>query len=143
MGIGIAFTFIGLVLLLVPVAWLVWWAADSMGNRPVHAAVAVPSVPRAVRTRFQYPEPVDLRLPSRPDLITVYRAVNAKPEYVCHGPDATGGCPIAHADGTVPCAGHTIVLPAAIRGSRDWQIPNGYTTCLAGSYGVFRQQPTA
>ena len=144
MGIGIAFTFIGLAVLLIPVAWLIWWAADSVGNRPVHAMVTVAAPPRARRVRYPHPEPVDLRLPSRPDLITVYRAVNSTPEYVCHGPDAAGRCPIAHGDGTVPCAGHTIVLPAAVRGSRDWQIPEGYTSCLVGSYGAFRQQqPTA
>ena len=140
MGIGIAFTFIGLAVLLVPVVWLFWWAVDSIGNRPARATLAIRSVARATRSRFSQPQPVDLRLPTRPDLITVYRAINAKPAYTCHGPDAHGGCPIAKADGTVPCSGSMIVLPMAVRGSREWHIPPGWKTCLVGSYGAFTQQ---
>ena len=142
MGIGIAFTFIGIAVLLVPVLWLVWWTLDSLGNRRVHAAVAIRSVARAARARFDQPQAVDLHLPGRADLITVYRAVNARPESTCHGPDARGRCPIARADGTVPCSGCTIVLPMAVRGSREWRIPEASTTCLAGSYGAFRQGAT-
>jgi len=144
MGLGIAFTFIFLAALLAPVVWVVWWAADSAGSR----TPGITAPPRA-RTRpphgvtrpvFQYPQPADVRLPGRPDAITVYRQAAQAPAAFCNGPDARGGCPIANADGTVPCAGCTLVLPVAVRGSRDWTIPAGYRSCLVGSYGALRQR---
>jgi len=144
MGMGIAFTFIFLAALLAPVVWVVWWAADSAGTRtPAVAAPARrrPAQPHVVtRPIFDYPQPADLRLPGRPDAITVYRQAAQAPAAFCKGPDARGGCPIAKADGTVPCAGCTLVLPVAVRGSRDWHIPPGYRSCLVGSYGALRQR---
>lgn len=142
MGIGIAFTFLGLTVLLAPVVWLFWWAVDSLGQRPVRSAVAIRSA-RGTRALFLQPQAVDVHLPGRPDLISVYRAVNSRPDYTCHGPDAHGRCPIAKTDGTVPCSGCTIVLPLAVRGSREWHIPEGSTTCLVGSYGAYAPQPRA
>jgi len=144
MGMGIAFTFIFLAALLAPVVWVIWWAADSAGSR----TPAVASAPRArvrashgvTRPVFPYPQPADTRLPGRPDAITVYRQSAKSPASFCKGPDAAGGCPIANADGTVPCSGCTLVLPVAVRGSRDWTIPAGYRACLVGSYGALRQR---
>lgn len=143
MGLGIAFTFIFLAALLAPVVWVVWWAADSAGSRTPAAVAARPIRVRpphgVTRPVFQYPQPADTRLPGRPDAITVYRQAATAPAAFCKGPDAGGGCPIAKADGTVPCAGCTLVLPVAVRGSRDWTIPAGYQSCLVGSYGALRQ----
>ena len=144
MGMGIAFTFIFLAALLAPVVWVIWWAADSAGSRTPAVAVAPKrraQQPHGVtRPVFQYPQAADLRLAGRPDAITVYRHGATAPAAFCKGPDAKGGCPIAKVDGTVPCAGCTLVLPVAVRGSRDWDIPAGYRTCLVASYGALRQQ---
>ena len=143
MGMGIAFTFIALAVLAAPIVWLVWWAADSLGNRPIAATVPAAPKPRIDdrRTRFAYPQPADSRMPESPDGITVYGLAGGDPKAFCSGPDSKGACPIAHADGVVPCAGCVLVLPVAVRGSRDWHIPAGYTSCIAGTYGALRQQP--
>ncbi len=144
MGLGIAFTFIFLAALLAPVVWVVWWAADSAGSRtPAVAATPRrrPAPPHGVtRPAFPYPQISDTRLPGRPDAITVYRKGAALPASFCKGPDARGACPIANADGTVPCSGCSLVLPVAVSGSRDWTIPAGYRSCLVGSYGALRQR---
>lgn len=55
----------------------------------------------------------------------------------CAGPTKDGRCPRPAADGTVPCAGHVLVLPLAVRGTPQWRIPEGWKGCLAGSYDVF------
>ena len=141
MGMGIAFTFLGLALLVAPILWFVWWAAGSLGNRQVPATAPAVPRPRADvrRTYFDHPQPADSHRPGRPDGITVYGVFGSNPKSYCDGPDARGGCPIAHADGTVPCAGCVLVLPVAVRGSRDWHIPPGYRSCVVGSYAALRQ----
>ena len=138
MGLGIAFTFIFLAALLAPVAWVLWWAVDSAGARRPLIAGHEPRIQRAARPAFDHPVALDMRLPGRVDRITVYRQGAGGPATFCSGPDAHGSCPIAKADGTVPCAGCSLVLPFAVRGSRDWHIPPGYRSCVVGSYGALR-----
>ncbi len=141
MGMGIAFTFLALAALVAPVVWLAWWAADAAVSPRRTPAPAVARGTRAPRTRtFDYPLPADTRRPGHADAIGVYET-GGREVAVCTGPDAAGRCPKMLADGTVPCAGHVLVLPAPVRGSRDWHIPAGYQSCLVGSYGVFRQPP--
>jgi hypothetical protein len=144
MGMGISFTFIGVVLVAIPAVWLAWWALDSLGNRPVQAAPApAPPRPEPKPSSFDHPQPADLQLPGSRGRITVYALGETAPKSVCKGPDALGRCPLVKAGGTVPCAGCVLVLPVAVRGSRDWHIPSGYTSCVAGSYGALRQPQTA
>jgi hypothetical protein len=139
MGMGIAFTFLGLAALAAPVIWLVWFAADSVGTRPRAVPVPSPGGPSPTPAYFDYPLPADSRRPGRPDGITVYNLFGGAPKAYCEGPDARGACPITRPDGTVPCAGCLLVLPEPVRGSRDWHIPAGYRSCLVGSYATYRQ----
>ena len=143
MGIGITFTFLLVAALVAPVAWLVWFAADSVLTRPapVVATRGGRRAPAPSPAYFEYPVATDSSRAGRPDGITVYNLFGGAPKAYCDGPDARGACPIARADGTVPCAGCLVVLPEPVRGSRDWHIPAGYTSCLVGSYASYRRHP--
>lgn len=139
MDFGIVIVVVVLAAILAPLFWAVWWAVDSLGSPRVAIPAAVGPTPKPPARRIDYPVAVDSRLPGRPDAITVYTASAQAPKSFCAGPDAAGRCPIALSDGTVPCAGCVLVLPQPVRGSRDWQIPRDFQTCLVGSYSLYRQ----
>jgi hypothetical protein len=144
MGLGIAFTFLGIVALAAPMVWLMWWAADSVGGgrrRPVPLAAtsAGTLVAAGARSGFDRPHPVDSRVSSPPSAITVCSLSDGSALESCQGPDQGGQCTRMRADGVVPCAGLVLSLPRPIRGSTDWHIPTGYRACLLGGYAVYRQ----
>ena len=141
MASGFVFVYLAIVLLVTPVVWLVWWALDSFASRPAAAPRPV-RAPELARPVYAAPHAVDVALPRRGGVVTVYSA-SGKELSTCAGPDSVGHCSRALADGTVPCAGCLLALPRPIRGSLDWQIPAGSRTCLLGSYGVLRQAPTS
>lgn len=137
MGTGIVFVYLVIAALVAPIVWIVWWGAGSLG-RPRALAAAVAPAPTVLPAVFQYPEAVDLDLPSRPDAVTVY-SKSGRVLDSCAGPDAEGACPRPADDGFVPCSGCVLALPVPIRGSFEWQIPASYRSCLLGSYAVFRR----
>lgn len=140
MGTGIVFTFLLLAAMVAPVVWLMWWVLASVGapgRLIVSPAASAPA--GAPRARLAVPQPTDMDMPGLAGAIAVYRVSDGAQTGACQGPDAAGKCPRLLADGTVPCAGHMLSLPVRVRGSRDWQIPAGYQSCLVGSYEVFRQ----
>jgi hypothetical protein len=141
MATGFVFVYVAIAAIAFPFVWVIWWAVDSLANRPVrpHAQVRVPP---PARPAYAVPQAVDVSLPMQTSAITVYSARGAELS-TCAGPDATGRCSRPLADGTVPCAGCVLALPRPIRGSLEWQIPSGYRACLLGSYGVFRQGAAA
>ena len=139
MGTGIVFTYLLIAALAAPVLWLGWWAAGSVGEtRRSGLAVPVPAQAPARRLGFDRPYPADLGLMGRRGQIAIYDAAGAQLE-TCKGPDSAGMCPRPLADGSVPCAGCLLALPAPVQGSRQWHIPSGYTACMVGSYAVYRQ----
>lgn len=138
MAIGFVFEYLLIAALLAPVAWVVWWAASAVGNRPIRVSLPVRG-PSKTRPSFSVPQPVDMSLPKHSRAITVCRLSDGAKMTACSGPDSAGRCPRALADGTVPCAGSMLSLPQPIRGSREWHIPAGYQSCLVGSYAAFRQ----
>jgi len=140
MAIGFVFEYLLIAALIAPAAWVIWWAASTLGNRSRNA----PSPGRSPRMRsfqpsFSFPQPVDISLPAHSHAITVCRISDGAKIDTCSGPDSAGRCPRALANGTVPCAGAMLSLPQPIRGSREWHIPAGYRSCLVGSYAAFRQ----
>lgn len=144
MGLGIPFTLLAIAALLAPIAWVLWWGAGSLAGGRL--AVAPPAPPRAQamggRRILARPQPSDRALPGRPGAIAMYSLANGRELGHCQGPDAEGRCPRPLADGSVPCAGCLLALPMAVRGSREWHVPNGYRACLVGGYAVYRPQPT-
>lgn len=140
MAIAILFEYLLIAALLAPVAWVMWWAASTLGepSRP-RSSPARRARTRASNPSFSFPQPVDMSLPRQSRAITVCRTSDGARIDACSGPDAGGRCPRALANGTVPCAGSMLSLPQPIRGSREWHIPAGYTSCLVGSYAAFRQ----
>lgn len=144
MGTGIVFTYLLIAAFAAPVLWLAWWGAGSLGGarrtgRPVPVAAQAP----ARRRSFDRPYPADLGFIGRRGMIAIYDGAGVQVE-TCKGPDSGGKCPRPLADGSVPCAGCVLALPAPIQGSRQWHIPSGYQACMAGTYAVYRQSgPTA
>ena len=137
MGTTIVFVYVSILAFVAPFIWLMWWSIDSLGNRPVPAR-AVSSPRRPTRLAYSAPSPVDAHLPVRRDRVTVYNRTG-KVVNTCAGPDADGKCGQPLADGTVRCAGCILAMPHPIRGSLEWEIPEGYRNCLLGSYQAFRQ----
>lgn len=84
------------------------------------------------RGRSASPEPTNKRLARHPGAITICRPLDGKEIAACNGPDRSGKCPVALPDGTVLCAGFLLSLPRRVRGSRGWQIPLGFQSCIAG-----------
>jgi hypothetical protein len=149
MATGIVFTYLLIAALAAPLLWLMWWVVDSLGGAGRLQASAV-STPRAEangpakrQARFDFPRPADMRLPGVQGTVARYGLKGGSVVATCAGPDHAGGCPLASADGTVPCAGSLLALPQPIRGSFEWHIPSGYRACLLGSYDTFRQAPRA
>jgi len=140
MAIGFVFEYLLIAALLAPVAWVMWWAASTLGDRS-HSVASPARAPRMPSTRssFSSPQPVDMSLPAHSQAITVCRISDGAKIDACSGPDSDGRCPHTLANGTVPCAGRMLSLPQPIRGSREWHIPAGYQSCLVGSYAAFRQ----
>jgi hypothetical protein len=140
MAIGFVFEYLLIAALLAPVAWVIWWAASTLGDhsRPLSSPARAPRI-RNSQPSFSFPQPVDMSLPMHSQAITVCRVSDGAQVDACSGPDRAGRCPRARADGTVPCAGSMLSLPQPIRGSREWHIPAGYQSCLVGSYAAFRQ----
>lgn len=140
MGTGIVVTYLLIAAVVAPLLWLFWWGVTSIGSARQPSPVPVPSraVPGA-RLKYSFPQPVDMRLPLHRGAIAVCRLSDGAQTGDCNGPDHSGRCSRAGADGTVPCAGCILSLPRPIRGSTEWHIPTGYQTCLVGSYEVFRQ----
>jgi hypothetical protein len=140
MAIGFVFEYVLIAALLAPVAWVMWWAAATLGDhsRPVSSPAHAPRI-RNSHPSFSFPQPVDMSLPMHSQAITVCRVSDGSKIDTCSGPDKAGRCPRTLANGTVPCAGSMLSLPQPIRGSREWHIPAGYQSCLAGSYAAFRQ----
>lgn len=91
-----------------------------------------------MHARLTGPIPVDMPLPGRPREIAIYLARGALEVDHCTGSDLTGRCPRPHADGTVACAGCIVVLPAAVRGSRAWEVPLASRECPVGTYAAYR-----
>ena len=85
------------------------------------------------------PTPIDMPLPVESTRIGIYSASGAAEVDRCRGADAEGRCPRADGAGNVACAGRVVVLPAAVRGSRAWEIPAGYQRCPVASYLAYRQ----
>jgi hypothetical protein len=139
MATGFVFVYLAIAAIAAPFVWFLWWGLDSFANRPasIHSAVRV--APPA-RPAYAAPHAVDVNLPVRPRMVTVFSTAGTELT-TCEGPDAAGTCSRPLADGTVPCAGCLLALPRPIRGSFEWQIPAAYRTCLLGSYAVFRQEP--
>jgi hypothetical protein len=137
MDMGIVLVFFVMAALLLPPLWAVWWALDSIGGGSPRL-VSAPRAATAARPYVSFPTAVDVTLPSRRNAVTIYTA-RGREITTCAGPDAVGKCPRPLEDGTVPCSGCLLALPRPIRGSFEWQIPAGYSSCLLGSYSVFRQ----
>jgi hypothetical protein len=140
MATGFVFVYLAIGAIAFPFVWLMWWALDSLANRPARVQ-AGPRIPRPASPDYAAPHAVDTSLPVRPATVTVYSISGAELS-TCPGPDPTGRCSRPLANGTVPCAGCVLALPRPVRGSLEWQIPSGYRACLLGSYGVFRQAAT-
>ena len=84
------------------------------------------------------PQPVDLSFGGRPGTVVFHRPSDGAEVGSCVGPGSDGRCPRA-LGGQVPCAGCILSLPLAVRGARDWHVPEGYRTCFLGGYDVYRQ----
>jgi hypothetical protein len=136
MGIIPVFLVVG-ALLIAPV-WGMWWALASFGGRNSRLAIPSPATTAHVRPYVPFPTAIDATLPSRSNAVTIYSA-RGREIATCAGPNATGKCPQPLEDGSVPCSGCLLALPRPIRGSFEWQIPTGYSSCLLGSYSAFRQ----
>jgi len=140
MATTIVLTYLLIAALLAPVVWVMWWGAASLGGSARLRAAPAPSPPvRRARSSFSFPQPADMTLPRHLRAIAICRLSDGAEIGGCKGPDRAGKCPLALADGTVPCAGSVLSLPQPIRGSAEWHIPSGYRTCLLGSYEIFRQ----
>lgn len=145
MGSGVVFVYLVIAAVAAPLVWLAWWAADSLGGAGRTHPTAVPvrgseTRERGARGSYKQPQPADISLARPPaGAITIHRLADATQVGACVGPDSSGKCPRACADGTVPCAGAVLALPRRIRGSAEWHIPSGYQACLLGGYDVFRQ----
>lgn len=139
MVVGDPFVYFLIVAGVLPLLWIAWWAADSVFRSPraVHEVVPAPKGPKA--PSYDYPRAVDMTLPRRRGAVSIYSLQERAEVDSCHGADVTGRCPRATADGTVACAGLLLALPMRIRGSAEWQIPNGYKVCPIASYEVYRQ----
>lgn len=147
MAIGIVFVYLAIAALAAPLAWMLWWGADSVaGTGRLQEAAAPVRGARNVgpaQGRFGQPQPADFTLARHPREVTIHRLSDSAQVGACSGPDHSGKCPRAHADGTVPCAGTVLALPRPVRGSAEWHIPSGYRACMLGSYDVFRQAGSA
>jgi hypothetical protein len=140
MGIGVVFLLVLIAAMIAPLVWAIWWAAASVGGSArLSIARTVVEPARKARSGFAFPQPADLSLPRHLRAIAICRLSDGAEIGTCNGPDGSGRCPRAMADGTVPCAGSLLSLPQPVRGSGEWHIPTGYKTCLVGSYQVFRQ----
>lgn len=138
MGTSIVLTYLLIAALALPVAWIAWWGVGSLaGGRRTEPAVPVPPPAPVRRGGFDRPYPADIGLMGRPGRITIYGAAGMRVE-TCDGPDSGGRCPRPLADGSVPCAGCLLALPAPIQGSRQWHIPSGYQACVVGTYAAYR-----
>lgn len=146
MGSSVVFVYLVIAAVAAPFLWLMWSAADSLGGTGRLHATAAPIRSSEVdagarRTIFKQPQPADISLARPPSgAVTIHRLADATRVDSCVGPDSSGRCPRALADGSVPCAGAVLALPCRIRGSAEWHIPSGYQTCLLGSYDAFRQE---
>jgi len=143
MGTGIVFTYLLIAAVAAPLLWLAWWGAGSLGGtRRAGRAVPVRLETPARRHGFDRPYPADIGLIGQRARIAIYDTAGVQVE-TCKGPDSAGKCPRPLADGSVPCAGCLLALPASIQGSRQWHIPSGYQACLVGSYAAYRQTDPA
>jgi hypothetical protein len=137
---AIVFTYMLIAAALAAVVWGMWWGLSSLGS-PERLALAGRAAPQVRQSGVShaFPQPVDLALPRYPRAIAICRLSDGAEIGDCKGPDHAGKCPKVLADGTVPCAGALLSLPRPIRGSAEWHIPHGYSSCLVGSYDVYRQ----
>ena len=140
MSVTNPFIYLLFAVLVAPVFWLMWWAADSVFAGTRALAAVGPAPEGAKRRTFDYPRPVDVTLPRRLGTIAIYSTTDRIEIDGCRGADASGKCPRSSADGTVACAGLLLSLPAPIRGSAEWQIPIGYKICPVASYDIYRQK---
>ena len=145
MATGVVLTYLAIAAVAAPILWIMWWGAGSIGRngraRLVPAPVAAGQA--LAPAGMDRPYPADVALEGTRGRVTLYNARGVQVE-TCHGPDSAGRCPRPLADGSVPCAGCLLALPAAVQGSRQWHIPEGYRACMLGSYGAYRQAgPTA
>ena len=139
MVLGDPFIYFFVVVAILPLLWVAWWAVDSVFSSSRAPKAVVPAATSAKSPSYEYPRPVDLTLPRRRGAVAIYSLKERAEIDCCRGADVAGKCPRATADGTVACAGSLLSLPVPIRGSAEWQIPVGYKVCPVASYDVYRQ----
>ena len=145
MGMGYAFALFLTVLVLAPVLWLLGWALDFLTGRARRPQrnLSQPRPAPPAKPYFNAPRQIDIRLPARTGEVGIYRMSDLAAVDRCTGPDAAGRCPRALDDGTVPCGGHVLALPVAIRGGREWHVPARYEGCPLASYQAVRPAAVA
>lgn len=139
----LSFVFVMAAPLVIPVAWVGAWLIGDLAGASKRRRFWPAGAAQGRRTpapRLAPLRALDIGLATTGRDVTIYRLSDLTAVDSCRGADADGRCPRVPGDRAVPCAGHALAIPVAIKGSRAWHVPLEHATCPLGSYDAYRRR---